>query len=411
MKKSQVLPVLLLSILSFTACTKKNTAIVPYPSVSPSGTSTVDNTQNYSPYQQGVGANPDYYGNGTALSDDTSSFDNTQGTATQPTNNTQVSSNNGNTTSAGVGTDLGIPTDLPNLQPYAPPGTSAGSNGTNYALAGNMKVDQDSYIPAVIPFSNFVPSRNQWQSVGVAASGSTVIVSAFDSSGLLKKGTAITMNAETGLEWKNIGSTLLGTRHPMDATVKGITIDSSGKMYAVDAQKYIYVLSKANTIDKVYAGVSGGLDIAAVSDGIVVATSTGLKKYPSTISSKEASSPTELGAGVTATGGIGTDKSGNVYVVSSNVIKKVTSTGKVSDFTTNVEGAIDVAVNNAGKVFVLTSQGIILYDETGKQINSFGQGDFASPTAIASNGTDVFVSDKGSSYKTSQVVKYSILSL
>ncbi len=414
MKKIKVLPVLLLALMSFSgACTKKSTPIVPYPSISPSSATGVDNTQNYSPYQQGVGANPDYYGNGSTLTDDTSAFN-----GTQPTDNTQVSSNTGagvntgtgTSVDAGLSTDLGIPTDIPNLEPYSPPGGGAASNGESYTLAGNIAVDQDSYIPASIPFGALAPSRNQWQGVGVAATGSTIIITAFDKSGLFKKGTAISMNAETGKDWKNIGSTLLGTRHPLDVTVKGITVDPSGKIFAVDAQKYIYVISKANTVDKIDAGISGGLDIATVSDGIVVATTTGLKKYPSSITSKDVGSPTELGAGLTATGGMGTDSAGNIYVISNSTVKKVTSTGTVSDLITGVDGAIDVAVNSSGKVFVLTSQGIVMYDAAGKKIDTFGNGDFLVPTAIASNGKDIFVTDSGETYQTSQVVKYSVLS-
>ncbi|RYX97243.1 hypothetical protein EON78_05480, partial [bacterium] len=394
MKKNKVLPLVFLLITSFTACTKKTTTIVPYPSVSPSGTADV---QNYSPYQQGVGANPDYYGNGTSLSDDTSSFDNP--TATNPTTGTPVSNNGGTT---GSTTDeFGVP----NLPDYSPPGGGGTSGGgVTYALAGNIAVDQDSYVPSSIPYiGQLAPSRNQWQAIGVAASGSTIMLTASDKSGLLKKGTAITISAATGKDWKNVGSEYLGTRHKMDATVKGITVDSSGKIYTIDAEKYIYVIPKANTVSKVDAGFSGGLDVVAVSDGLVISTTTGLKKYPfSTITAG-----TELGAGVIPTGGVGADKAGNVYVVSSNIIKKVTPAGVVSDFTTGVDSALDVTVNNEGKVFVLTNQKVIVFDEAGKQVNTFGEGEFVAPQAIASNGVDIFVSDSGSTYKDSQIAMYS----
>lgn len=413
MKKSSFLSLLLLSIIPFSACTKKTTTVVPYPSASASSATGVDNSQNYAPYQQGVGANPAYYGNGATLSEDTSSFDNgTAGTTPNVDPNaglgtgtdTQVSSNTGTTTP--TTDDLGIPTTLPNLQPYSPPG---GANaGDTYALAGNLLVDQDNYVPSSIPYlGQLAPSRNQWQGVGVAASGSDVIISAFDTSGLLKKGTVITINSNTGKDWKNIGSAWLGTKHPMDATVKGITVDGGGKMYAVDNQKYLYVLTKTTAISKLDAGISGGLDITTVSDGVIVSTSTGLKKHLYATLNTGA----EFSPGVTPTGGLCTDKSGNVYVVAGNVIKKITSTGTATDFASNISNGVDVAVNDKGKVFVLTKEGIVMFDETGKQINAFGQGDFAVPTAIAANGTDLYVADTGTSYKDSQVVKYSVMSL
>lgn len=393
MKKNKVLPLVFLLITSFTACTKKTTTIVPYPSVSPSGNADV---QNYSPYQQGVGANPDYYGNGTALSDDTSSFNNP---TTSPSSGTPVANNGGSTTD-----DFGVP-NLPN---YSPPSGGGTSGGVTYALAGNIAVDQDSYVPSSIPLvGSYIPSRNQWQAIGVAASGSTIMLTASDKSGVFKKGTAITISSATGKDWKNIGSTTLGTRHPMDATVKGITVDSSGKIYTIDAEKYIYVIPKANTVNKVDAGFSGALDVVAVSDGLVISTTTGLKKYPFS----SITTGSELGTRVIPTGGVGADKSGNVYVVSSSTIKKVTPAGVVSDFATGVDSALDVTVNNEGKVFVLTNQKVIIFDEAGKQVTTFGEGEFIAPQAIATNGLDIFVSDSGSTYKDSQIAMYSILTL
>lgn len=403
MKKTKFLTVLLLSVIPFTACTKKQTVVTPYPQTSPSS-GTVDNSQNFDPYQQGVGANPAYYGNGATLSDDTSSFDN----PSTPVNsgNTQTSTNTNTGSVPTSGDDFSIPSDLPNLQPYVPP--TNGEAGDVYALAGNLLVDQDSYIPPSIPYiGQFAPSKNQWQGVGVASNGSDIIISAFDVSGFFKKGTVITMNANTGKDWKNIGSQWLGTKHPMDATVKGIAVDGGGKMYAIDNSKYIYSLTKTSAVLKVDAGISGGLDLTTVSDGLIVSTSTGLKKYPFSA----LNTGSEFSAGVTPTGGVCTDKSGNVYVVAGSSIKKINSTGTASDFVTDISNGVDVAVNDKGRVFVLTKDSIIMYDDKGKKLNAFGQGDFAVPSAIAAYGTDLYVADTGTSYKDSQVIKYSIMSL
>ena len=68
-----------------TACTKKSTAITPYPSAS---SSAADNVQNYAPYQQGTQANPDYYGNGATLTNDNGEFNNPTPQATAGTNST-----------------------------------------------------------------------------------------------------------------------------------------------------------------------------------------------------------------------------------------------------------------------------------------------------------------------------------
>lgn len=400
------------AITTMTGCGKKSTPMIPYPTTT-SATSTTTNTQNYDPYQQTGTANPAYYGNGAYLTTDTSgefggtAQTTTTGTTTGTTPSTTLpASSTGTTPATDNSIDLG--SDLPNLEPYAPPGGSnSGSNG--YTLAGTFAVDQDSYIPSSIPLIGaLAPTRNQWQAVGVAAVGSDIIVSAKDSSGLFKKGTVITMNAETGKDWKNVGSTLLGLKFPMDSTVKGITVDSNGNLFANDSVNYIYSLAQPKfSVSKINAGLSGAIDIASVNSSLIVATSSGLKKYESSA----LTSGSNFAAGVSATGGIGADKAGNLYVVSGSTIKKVTASGSASDFITGVTGAIDVAANDANQVLVLTSDGIKMYDSAGKALSSFGSGDYSNAMAIATNGKDLFVADAGSSYKNSMIVKYSIMSL
>jgi hypothetical protein len=408
----------IVSLLVISGCAQKK--VIPVlastqPAANQTGTTTQDNVQNYAPYDQGAETNPAYYGNGAYVTDDASSFgapttpntgtpttDTTNTNSTTPSNPTMPS----DPSLGGDDTSFDIPSDIPNLEPYSPPGGPGSAGG--YSLSGNFAVDQDNYIPPAIPYIGaFAPSKNQWQAVGVAASGSTIYVTAFDNSGFFKKGTIITMT-DSGTSWLNAGGTLLGTKHPLDATVRGITVDaSSQKAFAVDSVKYMYALAKGGSPQKVDAGISGGIDTVFSNGNLYVATSSGVKKYdPSSLTSLS-----DVGTGITPTGGIGSDAEGNLYVITGSSIKKVTSDGKATDIITNLSGAIDVTVNDDKNICVLSSEGISIYDPTGKPLTSLGQGDFLAPTAIVANGKDLYVSDTGDSYQTSQIVKYSIMTL
>lgn len=405
----------LVSFVLLSACTKKVVSVVPSTTQSAlanqqTGTTTQDNVQNYNPYGQGAETNPAYYGNGAYVTDDASSFGSpapTTGTNTNTSsNNPTTPTNTSNTGDIGGDTSFDIPSDIPNLDPYSPPGGP--SSGSGYTLSGNFAVDQDNYIPPAIPYIGaFAPSKNQWQAVGVAASGSTIYVTAFDNSGFFKKGTIITMT-DSGTSWLNAGGTLLGTKHPLDATVRGITVDASTqKAFAVDSVTYMYALAKGGSPQKVDAGISGGIDTVYAGGNLYVATSSGIKKHdPNTLTSSG-----DFSAGVIPTGGIGADAEGNIYAIVGSVVKKITPDGKATDIVTNVSGGIDVTVNAEKNICVLSGEGIAVYDPTGKPLTSFGQGDFLMPTAIVANGKDLYVSDTGENYQTSQIVKYSIMTL
>ncbi|GIW22806.1 MAG: hypothetical protein KatS3mg068_1813 [Candidatus Sericytochromatia bacterium] len=114
---------------------------------------------------------------------------------------------------------------------------------------GVFKVDQDTL--------------NDWQAKGIAVSGGTIYVSASDTSGLMKKGTVIKMNSSDGKGWKNLASSFLGLRHPMDSTVTGLAIsggtivagDTNGKVYTIDASKgSVKTIKGAGAIDVASGG-------------------------------------------------------------------------------------------------------------------------------------------------------------
>lgn len=399
MKLKKLISIASVVCISFsTACTKKSVTATPFPSVN-NTTSTLEDTQNYLPYQDPNQSNDSYYGNNSQLTDDTSGF--SQGN-TSANSNINIPQQNMDMNDSDIG-------NIPDLQPYNP-NVSNNNPGANYTLVNNFAVDQDKYISASVPvigaYANaFLPDRNQWQAVGVAVSGSDLFISALDKSGLMKKGTIIKMNASSGQNWKNLGSAWLGTRHPMDATVKGVAVDTSGNIYAGDSTTLLYGLKAPGySVTKINSGFPSN-DIAFFNGNVIISTSSGLKKTDSTLSS-----PSDFVPGITSSSAIGTDNSGNLYVVSGNEIKKVTSSGAVSTVVKGVSGAIDVT-GIGTDIFVLTSEGINMYNKSGKLLGNFGYGDFVGAQSIASDSKNIYVVDSGSSSKDSMVLVYSNMAL
>jgi hypothetical protein len=391
----------IITISLSTACAKKTTPTIPYPTVN-NNSQTLGDTQNFLPYQQSTQTNQSYYGNNTQLSDDTSEFNNnaTNTNITNTMNNTLNNIQNDN--ALNKIDDIG---NIPDLKPYNP--NTSTSSIINYTLTNNFLVDQDKYIPSSIPLiGSYVPDRNQWQAVGIDISGSNLIISAYDKSGLFKKGTIITMDSSTGKNWKNLGSAWLGTRHPMDATVKGVTVDSSGNIYAADSTSILYSLkSPKYSVLKINSSFSSN-DIVSLNDNsIIISTPTGLKKSDSSLSNF-----VDFASSIKSSSGIGKDNNGNLYVISNNEVKKVTSTGNVISIIKGISDAIDVTAN-ANNIFVLTSSGINAYDKNGKFLGSFAQGELLSPQSITCDSKNVYVADSGSSQKDSQVFVYSSMSL
>jgi len=353
-------------------------------------------TSTYTPYQQGTSTNSAY------TSDQASNYNIVDSIDDNPLINKDKNGTVSSASKTGSSTLL-TADNLPNLQPYVPSGSIVSDN---YSLAGSFKVDQDSYLPGGL-LDSFLPSKNQWRASGIAAVGSDLLVTASDASGLFKKGTVILMNGETGQDWKDLGSKWLGATYPMNYDVKGITFDADGQIYATSMKDFVYVLAQPTfTVEKFSAGIVDGIDIAVIASGtVVVATTSGLKKFST---SSSFTSSTDFGQGVAPTGGICADIVGNLYVVSSNSIKKVDSNGAVSTVINDVGAVpIDVAVSDSERIFVLTSSGIKLYSSNGSLVKTFAQGETASPVAITNSGEDIFVADAGTSYKDSKVLRYS----
>ncbi|GIW22107.1 MAG: hypothetical protein KatS3mg068_1114 [Candidatus Sericytochromatia bacterium] len=208
------------------------------------------------------------------------------------------------------------------------------------------------------------------------------------------------MNASDGKNWKDLASSFLGARHPMDSTVTGLAIsggtilagDSTAKMYVVDASK-----GSVKTVKN-----AGGLDVASTAGSFFIANGT-IEKTDASASSRNPL------PNLTVTGGIGADAMGNVYAVSGNTIKKVDLNSQVTDIiTTDLVSPLDVAVDNRnGDIYVLEQAMIKRFSTNGQLLSQFSNGS-SKPVGIAVDETGcVYVADAGTSKADSKVVKFS----
>ena len=260
-------------------------------------------------------------------------------------------------------------------------------NSAPNAATGNFLVDQATLV-------------NDWQARGIAVSGGSIYLTAADTKGLFKKGTFIKMNSSDGKSWKDIGSTLLGARHPMDATVEGLAING-GSLIAVDSAGKVYTVESSGNNLKVIKA-AGGKDVAAGAGSIYIANGS-IEKTDAAATSR---TPV---ANMSATGGVGSDNLGNVYAVSGITIKRADSTGQVTDVvTSDLSSPSDVAVDSRnGDMYVLDASMIKRFNSTGQLLVSFGSG-ATKPVGIAVDETGaVYVADAGTSNKDSKVYKFS----
>ena len=297
--------------------------------------------------------------------------------------------NNGN----GNGGNGNNPSPSPSSSPTPMPSETPEFSTGGYTEAGNFKVDRDTF--------------NEWQAIGVAVKGNTIYVAAADNKGLLgtgltKKGTVLQMDATSGQSWKDLAKGFLGLTHPIDETVKGLAVDKGNNLFAVDNTQLYSLLSPKYSAKKAKIG-SGAIDIASEGSYLFVATSGELKKYSADLTGGSA-----VGSNLNFTGGICGDGKGNIYGVCGTVIKKIELNGNSTDVVTNIDySAIDVAVDNAGNIFVLSEDGVLKYTN-GQLVAIFGEGSVTYGASIAvDDSNNVYVADTGTSYKDSKIVKYS----
>lgn len=237
-----------------------------------------------------------------------------------------------------------------------------------------------------------------WQAKGIAVSGGTMYVSAFGPVKLVfTAGTVLKISSDGKV--KDFATGFLGTTHPIAKTVEGISISGS-TLFVADASAMYTVDATSGKVTTVKG--SGGKDVAATASGVFVANGS-VDKADSKLGSR---SPV---AGLSATGGVGADSTGNVYAVSGNTIKKADTSGQVTDIvTTELAAPIDVAVDNRnGDLYVLEQSEVKRFNSSGSLLVKFPSG-ATTPSAIAVDESGmIYVADTGTSKKDSKIIKFS----
>lgn len=265
-----------------------------------------------------------------------------------------------------------------------------GSNALAFASPNKQiaafKVDQDSFL-------------NQWQAKGIDVSNGTIYITAIDVKSLIKKGTVIKMST-TGEGWKDIASTLLGLRHPLNSTARGLAMTSSGSILVVDEKSGLYSVDSSGKVTTSQA--DGATDVASGGSTSWIYSVRGLEKSDDTGASRSPIS------GVPATGGIGADAQGNAYVPVQGTIVKVPPTGKPTTLIRDyLHAPTDVAIDpRNGDVYVLDGGEIKRYDKNGEFVVSFGSSAL-DPVAIdLDEDGSLFVADFARDSKSSQIIKF-----
>lgn len=264
---------------------------------------------------------------------------------------------------------------------------SSGSGEANTQLA-IFNVDQDLL--------------NQWRSRGIAVLDGSIYVAVSDTKNLFKKGSVIQMNSVSGQKWENVGDSYWGLKYLIDQDVQSVATDGTS-VYAIDGKGVFYTINK--TTSKITSVRSGpGKDLAIGNGCIYIANGNTVEK--SDLSGESRTIVSDL----VISGGIATDSKGNLFVISGKIVKKLSQEdGKITDIATEgIDSAIDLAIDDKkGFIYVLDSAEVKRFDMTGKLLASFGNAS-VKPVSIATDELgNVYVSDEGTSYKDSKIVKFS----
>ena len=252
---------------------------------------------------------------------------------------------------------------------------------------GSFKVDQDSLL-------------NLWQPVGLAASGGTLYVSAIDSRSLVKKGTVLKMSSADGKGWKNLASTWMGLRHPMNVSTRGLTLNSAGQAVVVDEKSGTFSVDTSNgTVTRTES--EGALDIASNGGKTFIYGPGGIAESDDTGASRTPVS------GINASGGIAVDQKGRAYAPVQNTLMRIEA-GKASvlirEYLNNPK---DVAIDNRnGDIYILDSGEIKRFDKNGSFIVNFGSGAL-NPVALCLDEEGfLYVADFGGDYRSAQIIRF-----
>lgn len=279
--------------------------------------------------------------------------------------------------------------------------TTPGNNFLDNTGGGGFNENTTPTTPTITAVAN--PSLGStplgtWQAKGVAVSGNVVFASAVGKTKLVfTSGTVLKIE---GGKFKDFATTL--TYHPIASTVQGIAF-GGGKLFVADSGSYIYSVDPSS--GKVTSVKSAPSKDIAVAGGNVFVANGSVEKADSTMKTRSAV------AGLTSSGGIGADNTGNVFAVNGSKVQKLgpSDTQPMDVITTDISGGIDVAVDNRnGDLYVLEQQNIKRFNSSGSLMVSFPSTATA-PVAIAlDDAGNIYVADSGTAgtKDSSKIIKF-----
>lgn len=287
-------------------------------------------------------------------------------------------------------------------QPIAPqPDYSNPNNGYNNPSGPITTQPIGVALPALGEFKVDQSTLNDWQARGLAVSGGTIYIAAIDKTGISRKGTVLKMNATTGKDYDDLGSSLLGMKHKLDSTLQGVAM-AGGNLFAIDSTKGLYSVRTSGGDIKELKG-NGGMDIAGSNAGLYVAANGFMERSDMSGSSRS------MMNGIPASAGIGSDSRGNIYFVAGTRVGMIdTISGQARDIANQgLQAPIDVAGDGrTGEVYVLEQTQVKRFSQAGQLMGTF-QHTAGQPSSIAIDESgNIYIADFGSSSSTSKIVKY-----
>ncbi|MBC7545312.1 MAG: carboxypeptidase regulatory-like domain-containing protein [Candidatus Sericytochromatia bacterium] len=236
----------------------------------------------------------------------------------------------------------------------------------------------------------------EWRITGVSSWSGTIYTTAVDNGGTLKAGTVFRMDTRSEKTWTEIGDQLFGVSRPLRETAAGLAMGPD-RLYITDGKAGLFSCNPQKGSPK-KAAKAGMTDVTVGGGKVFVKTDSGVQ-----VTDEDLTSFTTL-AGMTATGGIGADPTGNLYAVSGNTIKRYA--GKAETFISGLSAPIDVAADRQGFIYVLEQTNVKRFDATGQIVGVFPIS-AAQPVAISCDESGaVFVADQGKAPRPSRVLRF-----
>lgn len=241
---------------------------------------------------------------------------------------------------------------------------------------------------------------NDWQARGITANGGVLYIAAVDTSGLLKRGTILRMDASSGKNVKDLGSTLLGLGAKMDSTLQAVAV-TGGNLIAVDPTKGVYTMNTNGSNFKHNKGM-GGTDIAAGGASVFIVNAGAVERTDSNLAGR-----TPLN-GLTVSSGIGTDSRGNLFAINGPRVMMVDMGGMPRDLSIQGLGAVlDIAADGRnGDVYVLEQSEIKRFAQSGQMMARYSHGAAQASSIAVDEMGNVYVADFGAKSKDSKIIKF-----